>query len=290
MTSRLFAACSLVLLLSGCIGADPRPNAGMAVAGDPFQRALHAEYTDLALAESQRYDWQHASYFARKAEAAARGQVVTPETPGIWGVPPGERQQIEDARVRLTGVLDDPQSRRFAPGLMARAQASLDCWVEEAAEGRSSDVGLCRDRWRLAMAELELLLRPLAVEPAAAPEIASLASDPIRPERHYEVFFEKGQAAADDLITHLVADVAEEAVGEGHQRIEVTGHTDRTGPRELNEKLSRRRAEVIADLLAQNGVPRDRIRLKAYGEAAPAVPTSDGVEQPLNRRVVIRLL
>jgi outer membrane protein OmpA-like peptidoglycan-associated protein len=71
--------------------------------------------------------------------------------------------------------------------------------------------------------------------------------------------------------------------------IRLTGHADRTGPAAVNERLSRARAEAVANLLVSAGLPRDRIEVMAYGadEGRLPVQTAAGVAEPLNRCVGI---
>ncbi|MEQ9124024.1 MAG: OmpA family protein, partial [Alphaproteobacteria bacterium] len=70
-------------------------------------------------------------------------------------------------------------------------------------------------------------------------------------------------------------------------RVDVIGHSDRVGAAPLNALLSRDRAQSVADLLVGVGVPAAAIRVDSFGEADNAVPTADGVAEPLNRRVEI---
>ena len=67
----------------------------------------------------------------------------------------------------------------------------------------------------------------------------------------------------------------------------VVGHTDTTGSQEANDALSLRRAREVGKLLAQSGLPADRIEAIGRGERELAVPTADEVDEPLNRRVEI---
>ena len=71
--------------------------------------------------------------------------------------------------------------------------------------------------------------------------------------------------------------------------IRVTGHTDTTGPASVNLELSRARAQAVADLFVEAGLPRDRIEIAPMGETASVlpIPTDDGVSEPLNRCVGI---
>jgi outer membrane protein OmpA-like peptidoglycan-associated protein len=76
----------------------------------------------------------------------------------------------------------------------------------------------------------------------------------------------------------------------GVREVRVVAHTDTAGSAPANLALSRRRAQVIADLLVAHGVDRGKIVQEAHGESRPAVPTGDGVSEPLNRRAVIQHL
>jgi OOP family OmpA-OmpF porin len=49
----------------------------------------------------------------------------------------------------------------------------------------------------------------------------------------------------------------------------VTGHTDRIGTQQYNQKLSERRADAVRDYLVSRGVPRDRIETLGMGKTQP---------------------
>jgi len=69
----------------------------------------------------------------------------------------------------------------------------------------------------------------------------------------------------------------------------VEGFTDSTGSSSYNQELSQRRAEAVASALSSMGVPRDRIAMKAYGEAFPVASNNSASERQRNRRVEIVL-
>jgi outer membrane protein OmpA-like peptidoglycan-associated protein len=73
--------------------------------------------------------------------------------------------------------------------------------------------------------------------------------------------------------------------------IEVEGHTDNVGGKELNYELGLERAEAVKRYLySQHQIPLHKINVISYGEEKPVAPnnTRDGRAQ--NRRVVIRVL
>jgi outer membrane protein OmpA-like peptidoglycan-associated protein len=72
-------------------------------------------------------------------------------------------------------------------------------------------------------------------------------------------------------------------------KIRIAGHTDRVGNPEANRRLSEARAEAVAKVLIDAGLPRERIEIDPMGETPEMAPvaTSDGVSEPLNRCVGI---
>ena len=73
--------------------------------------------------------------------------------------------------------------------------------------------------------------------------------------------------------------------------IEIEGHTDNVGGKELNEKLGAERAEAVKRYLyEQHQIPLHKINVISYGEDKPVAPirTRDGRAQ--NRRVVVKVL
>jgi OmpA-OmpF porin, OOP family len=73
----------------------------------------------------------------------------------------------------------------------------------------------------------------------------------------------------------------------GWSGLSLTGHTDRSGSDKYNQGLSERRARNVAALVNAAGVAATAVSVDAKGESAPAVPTPDGVREPLNRRVEV---
>ncbi len=90
--------------------------------------------------------------------------------------------------------------------------------------------------------------------PATRPEGATLA-----------VSFATGKATLDAEALRLLKGFAP-AMKAGVNPIDVTGFADRTGNRSANAELAKRRAMAVRDALIAEGVPADRVRLKAPQE------------------------
>lgn len=75
----------------------------------------------------------------------------------------------------------------------------------------------------------------------------------------------------------------------GWRNFTVVGHTDRAGSDAYNERLSLRRGQAVADLMAAAGIPASIIATSGKGESEPRVATLDGERTPANRRVEVRV-
>ena len=72
--------------------------------------------------------------------------------------------------------------------------------------------------------------------------------------------------------------------------VDVYGHTDTVGSSTSNQALSERRAQAVASYLSSRGVNSARVRWAGYGENQLKIATGDGVNEPMNRRVEIKIL
>ena len=70
-------------------------------------------------------------------------------------------------------------------------------------------------------------------------------------------------------------------------RVLVYGHTDNVGPVHYNKVLSVRRAEAVAQILIENGFPKERIERIGLGEAVTVASNATAAGRAKNRRVVI---
>lgn len=73
--------------------------------------------------------------------------------------------------------------------------------------------------------------------------------------------------------------------------VEIQGHTDSTGPEDLNERLGLRRAEAVRRYLAiAGGIPLHRLAVVSYGETVPVADNKTRQGRAANRRVALVVL
>lgn len=72
--------------------------------------------------------------------------------------------------------------------------------------------------------------------------------------------------------------------------IQLEGHTDTRGDKDLNLKLSQQRVESVRSYLVRRGVAKDRIKVKAFGGTMPLSKENTEEAHKLNRRVEVRII
>jgi outer membrane protein OmpA-like peptidoglycan-associated protein len=93
----------------------------------------------------------------------------------------------------------------------------------------------------------------------------------------------EAKARIDQLITQLKVDPR-------GAYIEIEGHTDDVGNREINDRLGLQRAETVKRYLYEtHQVPLHKMNIISYGEDKPVAPNTDRAGRAKNRRVVIKI-
>jgi len=116
--------------------------------------------------------------------------------------------------------------------------------------------------WTPAMATIECDPDLVPKPPAPQVQKITLASKALFDFDKYNLKPE-GKAAIDTEIISKLSQV---------QKLElvlVTGHTDRIGTQQYNQKLSERRADTVRDYLVSKGVPKDKIETLGMGKTQP---------------------
>jgi outer membrane protein OmpA-like peptidoglycan-associated protein len=68
--------------------------------------------------------------------------------------------------------------------------------------------------------------------------------------------------------------------------VDIQGHTDSTGSDAVNQPLSERRAQSVANFLVANGVPSSQfVNVSGFGSSMPVADNSTAAGRQQNRRV-----
>jgi outer membrane protein OmpA-like peptidoglycan-associated protein len=97
------------------------------------------------------------------------------------------------------------------------------------------------------------------------------------------IFFESGNAYVDDEALKILESVRQMAGTCGYMRTMLSGYTDT----EEDQKLARKRVDIVRAYLGAHGIPRSDIIVRAFGAKQQRIRTGPNVSERQNRRVEI---
>ena len=103
----------------------------------------------------------------------------------------------------------------------------------------------------------------------------------------YLVFFDWNSAVVGPSGKEVIKVAADAFRAGAPVTVQVTGFTDTSGSADYNQRLSVRRANAVAAVMVQDGVPQNVLMVTGRGQNDLRVPTADGVREAQNRRVEI---
>jgi len=101
------------------------------------------------------------------------------------------------------------------------------------------------------------------------------------------VLFESGKSQLLPAASQRLKDVAKALKEDDKHTFNVMGFTDSTGSKEINDTLSKQRAESVRSYLVAQGVPSDKIRSEGMGPSSPVADNASPEGRANNRRVEI---
>ena len=104
------------------------------------------------------------------------------------------------------------------------------------------------------------------------------------------VTFASGRSVLTDESYATLDEVAASLIAHPEVRIEIAGHTDATGNRDVNTRLSLARARAVMAYLAQKGVAPGRMEARGYGPDQPIATNGTAEGRARNRRVELKPL
>jgi len=105
------------------------------------------------------------------------------------------------------------------------------------------------------------------------------------------VYFPNGGASVASEYQTRLRDLAERTRTTNGYSVEIEGHASGVGSYAVNQRLSRARADAVATLLQQSGVPTTKMFVPAaMGVSDQVASNSTRAGQAQNRRVVVRIL
>ena len=105
-----------------------------------------------------------------------------------------------------------------------------------------------------------------------------------------DILFDVDSAVVNASLRGDLLTVADSLQSYPDSTVQVIGHTDNTGSADYNQRLSRRRANSVADVLMRGGVRANRIDAFGRGEDQPIASNLTTQGRAQNRRVEIVIL
>ena len=116
----------------------------------------------------------------------------------------------------------------------------------------------------------------------------AMAARPPLPQ-HFVLYFESGGAKLTAESQALLPEILASAEKRATVDMSVTGHSDTVGKAEVNEALSLKRAQAVADLMQSQGLHAEALSVESHGERNLLIATPDETPEPRNRRVEISI-
>ncbi|MBS3744504.1 MAG: OmpA family protein [Wenzhouxiangellaceae bacterium] len=318
------AAVAAVLLVAGCATPPPPPGVLDNLRADLAALEENQELAELApqaLADARSAVRRAATEELSEEERSqrvwlARKQLEIARAEGFAERARRDVDRVEQRRTQLllrASRLEAQQARRAAESALmnaiateeemerARQQASRSEEERDAAsqrereareeaeqarrvaEAQSAEIELARREAELASAQAQSLQRRLEYMEYRQTDrgvVVTLG----------DVLFEVGEADLLPAAAQSLDDVIELLETEPDKDIRIEGHTDSTGPAQLNLRLSGERAKAVRDALVERGIDPDRLNAVGMGEDFPIATNETEQGRASNRRVDVIVL
>jgi len=199
------------------------------------------------------------------------------------------RKQIENSKNQLAAsqlTLEEQEARnREAQQILTEQQSKLSA-QQQALTAQQSQ--LQEQGSQLANAEAEKRFQ--SVLESARKEFSAEEADVYRQGdrlliRLKKIEFASGDSKLPDQSKTLINKVTTVAQQLGPKQVTVEGHTDSVGSAQVNESLSKKRADTVAQYMTENGVANQSIEAVGYGFKKPLTDNKTKESRAQNRRV-----
>lgn len=286
MNIRTALAVGAMLLLAACTGTQLQKAEGVSAQGSAFDTTLYNKYMVLARNEYKEGDYGDADFFASRALAAAAGNSPDPQEVSERTMPDTATGLVLVAARNDLMSLFDAGAREKVPELSAAAQSSYECWLQEQEENfQPPHIQACRDEFDGLIPAIQNAMAP-PKKPMAAPAPAPAPKKVVKGAL-FKLYFANDSSTIDTAGREVIGKAVAHAKNYDPPRVVVSGYTDTSGSANYNQKLSEKRARVVAASMTLRGVPEGSIKFRGYGERYLDVRTADGVSEAKNRRVEI---
>jgi outer membrane protein OmpA-like peptidoglycan-associated protein len=139
--------------------------------------------------------------------------------------------------------------------------------------------------------ELKISTTPAVVSAATTTVAATPTINHLQDAAQRIVPYGSNDVTHREMFNRILDEIVESAKYYPLTKISIEGHTDNTGPADMNMRLSVERAKGVAEYLTAHGIDAKRISVKGHGEERPLTPDSNKTPEgrKKNRRVEVIL-
>lgn len=233
-------------------------------------------------------------------DAAEQAYTSTAADPQVQRHAAGELERVRSMLTRAKRYWEDERDEAQTRHLAYLATRQLETLrvhaAQREAEAQMSQASAERDRVRLEARDAELR-RAQSGEDAARRTADALQRDLAALNAQatqrglivtlQDVLFATGRAELQSGAQRSLQRLAQVLQQHLERRVLLEGFADSTGGRQMNLRLSQRRADAVRRALVREGVAPQRIEVRAFGEDFPAADNGTAAGRQQNRRVEV---
>jgi len=262
-----------------------------------FQQHLLYNYQQNASFEAEEmHDWNSAKLYSEKALRALGGENIYPEEINYWKIPSDKAKDIKSGYNNLLSIYDKALIKD--PKNLAKAISSLDCWAEQEEEKwQTWDIDKCKNDFHAAMHGIYNIISD-EIEKKTGEEIKQseksdtnviVVTQNDKKEMMQIIYFDFDDSTLSQVSKNTLINFLNKNKKDLSKYI-ILGHTDTKGTYDYNLNLSLKRAEVVKEILLNQGIYEKNVSVLGKGENQLAVSTPDETKHPANRRAEVKIL
>jgi len=262
-----------------------------------FQQHLLYNYQQNASFEAEEmHDWNSAKLYSEKALRALGGENIYPEEINYWKIPSNKAKDIKSGYNNLLSIYDKALIKD--PKNLAKAISSLDCWAEQEEEKwQTWDIDKCKNDFHAAMHGIYNIISDES-EKKTGKEIKQseksetnviVVTQNDKKEMMQIIYFDFDDSTLSQVSKNTLINFLNKNKKDLSKYI-ILGHTDTKGTYDYNLNLSLKRAEVVKEILLNQGIYEKNVSVLGKGENQLAVSTPDETKHPANRRAEVKIL
>ncbi len=285
-----------LLLLNACSSSYEKISKNNYYPKEEFSKHLFEVYKKNASFEAnEMHDWNSAKLYSEKALLAASGEKIKPEKLSYWKIPKDKMKELNIAYKNLMIIYN--KAIDLDPYNLAVAISSFDCWAEQQEENwQTWDINKCKTSFLNSMQNIYKSIedeKMLKDEKVNAEEIINDSVAVVTKDKEENIlqliYFDFDKSNLSIVSINKIRKFLKK-YDDKIEKYLIVGHTDTKGSEEYNINLSINRANAVKNILIQNGVIENNIKIIGKGEKNLMIKTADEVPHPINRRAEIKPL